>query len=105
MVFLLVYLLCLLLLAFFIAGLYIIYVKHQKNKHASSFIEKWNYIKEAGNSIDTPFDSLDIECAEKDFIPSQLLLMRGSWRLAQGGYFSYTKFETLKADEYSKKLR
>lgn len=54
--------------------------------------------------IDVEIPDLSIENANDDLVATQVISMRGSWRLAQGRSLSSARFSVLKAEEYSKKL-
>lgn len=63
-----------------------------------SFERKWT------ESVDIGMDELSMEHIDEDFVPSQALAMRGSWRLAQNQVMGAKTFSQLRQEEYSKKL-
>ena len=56
------------------------------------------------DNIDNDISDLAVEDTGSDMIQSQVLAMRGSWRLAQNQSLSSKQFEILRKDEYSKML-
>lgn len=73
-------------------------LKKEKKNESFSVKEEWN------NSIDKDIDSLKIEMSSLDTVPMMTLLMRGSWRLAQGLNMDASDFAELKSYEYNKTL-
>ena len=67
-------------------------------KDNTAFNKKWT------ESIDTDTDELSMESVGEDFVNSQALAMRGSWRLAQNQVMGMKTFVQLRQEEYSKKL-
>lgn len=75
------------------------------------YFDKKNVIRESKaiskdwtDNIDTDMDKLSMEHTNGEFVASQTLAMRGSWRLAQNQVMGKQTFHMLLADEYSKKL-
>lgn len=54
--------------------------------------------------VDTDMDKLSMEHTDDEFASSQVLAMRGSWRLAQNKVMSSQSFSTLRKEEYAKML-
>jgi hypothetical protein len=56
------------------------------------------------DSIDIDMDYLSMEHASNEFVHSQSLAMRGSWRLAQDQVMGEQSFRMLATEEYTKML-
>lgn len=56
------------------------------------------------NNIDVDLERLSTERLKGDYVPSKVLAMRGSWRLAQEQVLELSSFEELKCIEYGKML-
>ena len=72
--------------------------KKEIERGDKSFSRKWT------ESVDIDMDELSMEHIYDDFVSSQALAMRGSWRLAQNQVMGVKTFSQLKQEEYSKKL-
>lgn len=72
--------------------------KKEIERSDRSFRRKWT------ESVDIDMDELSAEHIDNDFVPSQVLAMRGSWRLAQNQVMGVKTFSQLRQDEYSRKL-
>ena len=72
--------------------------KKEIERSDKSFSRKWT------ESVDVDMDELSMEHIDNDFVPSQVLAMRGSWRLAQNQVMGVKTFNQLRQEEYSKKL-
>lgn len=60
--------------------------------------------KDWHDNVDADLHGLLIEHPNNEFVSSQVLAMRGSWRLAQNQVMEKEIFSILREDEYSKKL-
>lgn len=72
--------------------------KKEIKRGDKSFSRKWT------ESVDVDMDELSMEHIDNDFVPSQALAMRGSWRLAQNQVMGVKTFNQLSREEYGKKL-
>ena len=72
--------------------------KKEIERGDKSFSRKWT------ESGDVDMDELSMEYIDNDFVASQALAMRGSWRLAQSQVMGVKTFSQLRQEEYSKKL-
>jgi hypothetical protein len=57
------------------------------------------------DSVDIDMDELSMEHTSNEFVYSQSLAMRGSWRLAQERVMGAQSFRMLSTEEYAKMLR
>lgn len=60
--------------------------------------------KDWKDNVDTDMDKLSMEHTNDEFVSSQVLAMRGSWRLAQNQVMSTQAFSVLRTEEYAKRL-
>lgn len=60
--------------------------------------------KDWKDNMDADLDRLFIEHPNNEFVSSQALAMRGSWRLAQNQVMEREIFSVLCEEEYAKKL-
>lgn len=60
--------------------------------------------KDWKDNMDADLDRLFIERPNNEFVSSQALAMRGSWRLAQNQVMERETFSVLREEEYTKKL-
>ena len=60
--------------------------------------------KDWKDNVDTDMDKLSMEYTDDEFVSSQALAMRGSWRLAQNQVMGGKAFSVLRAEEYAKML-
>ena len=72
--------------------------KKEIKRSDRSFSRKWT------ESVDIDMDELSAEHIDNDFVPLQVLAMRGSWRLAQNQMMEVKTFSRLRQNEYSRKL-
>lgn len=79
-------------------------VKYRYSDQREKVKENRAASKDWKDNIDADLDSLFIERPNNEFISSQLLAMRGSWRLAQNQLMDKEIFSVLREEEYTKKL-
>lgn len=60
--------------------------------------------KDWKDNIDTDMDKLSMEHTNDELVSSQVLAMRGSWRLAQNQVMGARTFSMLRAEEYTRRL-
>lgn len=60
--------------------------------------------KDWKDNVDTDLDKFSMEHTNDEFVSSQVLAMRGSWRLAQNHVMGGQTFRVLRSEEYSKML-
>lgn len=60
--------------------------------------------KDWKDNVDTDMDKLSMEQTNDEFVSSQILAMRGSWRLAQNQVMGKSTFSVLRTEEYEKML-
>ncbi len=60
--------------------------------------------KDWKDNVDSDMDKLSIEHTNDEFVSSQVLAMRGSWRLAQNQVMGTQAFSLLRTEEYVKML-
>ncbi len=60
--------------------------------------------KDWEDNIDTDLDGLSMEYANGEFVSSQSLAMRGSWRLAQDQVMGNQTFDKMRTEEYGRML-
>ena len=56
------------------------------------------------DNVDADMDKLTMEDTNDEFVSSQTLAMRGSWRLAQNQVMGKQTFSSLRTEEYAKML-
>ena len=56
------------------------------------------------DNVDADMDKLTMEDTNDEFVSSQTLAMRGSWRLAQNQVMGKQAFSSLRTEEYAKML-
>lgn len=67
-------------------------------------IENTKVSKDWRDNMDTDMSKLSMEYANGEFISSQSLAMRGSWRLAQNQVIGIQTFDVMREEEYGKML-
>lgn len=72
--------------------------QREKDKESKATSKDWK------DNMDADLDRLFIECPNNEFVSSQVLAMRGSWRLAQNQVMERETFSVLREKEYIKKL-
>lgn len=79
-------------------------IKYRLFDKKEAKVENKEFAKTWEDSMDMDFDELSMECVNNEFVSSQSLAMRGSWRLAQNQVIGTRTFDEIRKEEYRKML-
>lgn len=79
-------------------------VRYRYLRKSYNKIENEIFNRTCEDNVDVDLERLSMECVGDDFVSSQRLAMRGSWRLAQNQMIGLENFNNLKNEEYRKML-